>query len=86
MCRAQRPIDLYQKVVEFIDSDRSFSVALILNAEGSTPRKAGVRAIIDQSGKIEGTLGGGIVEAEAKRHAVEACQSGKPLVFDVLVP
>ena len=83
MDKTHRPIDIYQKVVEFIDNDRSFSVGLILNAEGSTPRKAGVRAIIDQSGKIEGTLGGGIVEAKAQRHAVEACQSGKPLVFDL---
>ncbi len=78
-----RPTDICQKVVEFIDSGEVFAVALVLKAEGSTPRKAGVRAIIEQTGKIHGTLGGGIVEAEAQRQAVEACQSKQPLVFDM---
>jgi xanthine dehydrogenase accessory factor len=77
------PIDVYAKIVELIDSEQPFAVALVLKAEGSTPRKAGVRAAIDGSGKIWGTLGGGIVEAEAQRRAIEACQSGSPLVFDV---
>lgn len=79
----QRPADIYQKVAEFIDNDRSFVVALVLKAEGSTPRKAGVRAVIDQTGKIWGTLGGGLVEAEAQLRAVEACQSKRPIVFDL---
>jgi len=78
-----RPTDICQKVVEFIDSGRVFTVALVLKAEGSTPRKAGVRAVIEQTGKIHGTLGGGLVEAEAQRRAIEACQSKQPVVFDM---
>ena len=78
-----RPTDICQNVVEFIDSGRIFAVALVLKAEGSTPRKAGVRAIIEQTGKIRGTLGGGLVEAEAQRRAVEACRSKQPVVFDM---
>jgi len=83
MDRNHRPTDIHQKVVEFIDSGHFFAVALILKAEGSTPRKAGVRAIIDETGKIWGTLGGGKVEAEAQRRAVEACQSKRPIIFDL---
>ncbi len=83
MNRNHGPTDIHQKVVEFIDDGRSFAVALILKAEGSTPRKAGVRAIIDRTGKIWGTLGGGLVEAEAQRRAVEACQSKCPIAFDL---
>jgi xanthine dehydrogenase accessory factor len=78
-----RPADICQKVIEFIDSGEVFAVAMVLKAEGSTPRKAGVRAIIDRTGKIYGTLGGGIVEAEAQRRAVEACRSKQPVVFDM---
>jgi len=77
-----RRTEICQKIVEFIDSGEVFAVALILKAEGSTPRKAGVRAIIQQTGKIHGTLGGGLVEAEAQRRAVEACRSKQPIVFD----
>jgi len=78
-----RPKYICQNVVEFIDSGEVFAVALVLKAEGSTPRKAGVRAIIEQTGKIHGTLGGGLVEAEAQRRAVEACRSKQPVVFDM---
>ena len=78
-----RPTDICQNVVEFIDSGEDFAVALVLKAKGSTPRKAGVRAIIEQTGKIHGTLGGGLVEAEAQRRAVEACRSKQPVVFDM---
>ncbi len=76
-------IDVNGKIVELIDSGRSFAVALILKAEGSTPRKAGVKAIIDETGKIWGTLGGGQVEAEAQHRAVEACKSKHPVIFDL---
>jgi xanthine dehydrogenase accessory factor len=78
-----RPAEICKQVVEFIDGGEVFAVALVLKAEGSTPRKAGVRAIIDKAGKIYGTLGGGLVEAEAQRRAVEACRSNQPVVFDM---
>lgn len=76
-------IDVNRKIVEFIDSGKTFAMALILKVEGSTPRKAGVKAVIDDKGKIWGTLGGGQVEAEAQRRAVEVCKSKHPVVFDM---
>jgi xanthine dehydrogenase accessory factor len=74
---------IYEQVVEFIDAGRSFALAAILRAEGSTPRKAGGRAIIDEKGGIFGTLGGGAVEAEAQRRAVEVCKSKQTIVFEL---
>jgi xanthine dehydrogenase accessory factor len=56
---------------------------VIFRADGSTPQKAGVKALIDATGRIEGTLGGGPVEAEAQRRAVEACRCHCPVVFDL---
>jgi len=83
MHKTQYPIDIYEKIVEFIDNGRSFAVALVLKAEGSTPRQAGVRAAIDRTGKIWGTIGGGVVEAEAQRLAAEVCRSKQPIIFDL---
>lgn len=83
MDKAQYPIDIFKKTVEFIDSGQSFAVALVLKTEGSTPRQAGVRAVIDRAGKIWGTIGGGGVEAEAQRLAIEACRSKQPIIFDL---
>jgi xanthine dehydrogenase accessory factor len=79
----QRSKDICQTILEFIDGGEAFAVALVLKAEGSTPRKAGVRAVIDRTGKIYGTLGGGLVEAEAQRRAVEVCQLKQPVIFDM---
>ncbi len=83
MDRDHRPIDLHQKLVEFADGGRSFALALILEAEGSTPRRAGVKAVIDANGSIWGTVGGGQLEAECQRRAVEACKSKRPVVFTI---
>ena len=76
-------IDINRKIVELADDGGSFAVALVLKTDGSTPRKAGVKAVIDETGKIWGTLGGGQVEAEAQRQAVDACKSKQPVVFDL---
>jgi len=83
MDRDHRPVDVHQKAVEFADGGRSFAVALILKADGSTPRRAGVKAVIDENGRIWGTVGGGQVEAESQRRAVQACKSKRPVVFNL---
>jgi len=75
-------LDIYRKIVEFIDAGRSFVLVMVLSAEGSTPRDAGTKAVIDADGRVYGTIGGGKVEAEAQRRAVQACASGKTGVFD----
>lgn len=77
-----RPLDIHQTLLDFIDSGLPFALAQILVADGSTPQKVGVKALIDATGKIQGTLGGGIVEGEAQRLAPGVCQSGQPTLFD----
>lgn len=77
------PTDIYEKIVEFIDAGRSFVLASILKSDGSTPRKAGVKAVIDEASRIWGTLGGGLVEAESQRRAIEICGSQEPVVFEL---
>jgi xanthine dehydrogenase accessory factor len=76
-------MDIHRQIVDCIDAGRPFAVALVLQSDGSTPRKMGVKAVIDATGTTWGTIGGGAVEAEAQRQAVEACKSGRPLVFDL---
>jgi xanthine dehydrogenase accessory factor len=78
----RRAMEILPQVVELIDAGRRFALATVLRAEGSTPQKVGAKAIIEADGKIWGTLGGGMVEAETQRRGVEACRSHHPLVFD----
>ncbi|MHC4712418.1 MAG: XdhC family protein [Planctomycetota bacterium] len=76
-------MNVNRRIVEWIDNGRPFALALVLSSDGSTPCKAGAKAIIDDAGRITGTVGGGHVESEAQRHAVAVCKSGRPLVLDV---
>jgi len=80
--KTENSAEIFIKANELIDSGVNFAIALVLNAEGSTPRKAGARAIITHTGKIYGTIGGGAVESQAQNLAVESCKSKKHVIFD----
>jgi xanthine dehydrogenase accessory factor len=74
--------DIHQAVVDFAEAGRAFALAVVLRDSGSTPRKAGTKAVIDSSGAILGTIGGGLLESQAQRLAVEAIRAHEPVVFD----
>ncbi len=76
------PRDIHQTIADRCDKDRDFALATVLKTLGSTPCKAGAKAIIDSGGAILGTIGGGAVEARAQQLAIEAVKIGRPLVFD----
>lgn len=74
--------DIHRPIVALADRGERFAVVLVLEAEGSTPAGVGAKAAIAASGAIHGTIGGGAVEAEAQRRALEAIATGRPAVFD----
>ncbi len=83
MSRVVEPGDLFSTVLELLEAGRPFAVATVLVADHSTPVKAGARAVIEADGRIHGTVGGGVVEAEAQQRARLAARSGKAVVFEV---
>ena len=64
-------IRLAPAIVERLERGESLVLATILSHAGSTPRTSGAKMIIDADGGIEGTIGGGLVEAEVMQAAVE---------------
>src|SRR5688572_25409249 len=74
--------DIYLKVAEFLREGRKFALAVVMKDSGSTPRKAGTKAIIDDDGNIWGTIGGGLLESDARKMGVEAIHSGTLKIFD----
>ncbi len=75
-------LDIYRTLLDLLDGGVPLAVATVLSTEGSTPQRAGAKAVIDATGHLWGTVGGGAVEAEARRVAIEACRSPQPVVFD----
>ncbi|MBM3879003.1 MAG: XdhC family protein [Verrucomicrobia bacterium] len=74
--------DLPRAVLAWCDAGRPFALALVLETSGSTPAKAGAHAILDATGAIFGTIGGGLVEAETQQHARAVIAAGRPMVLD----
>ena len=67
------------KLAELLHSAVPFVVVTMVATRGSAPQIVGAKAIIGAGGLIDGTIGGGKVEAAAIRHAQamlqdEACQ------------
>ncbi|MHB8632317.1 MAG: XdhC family protein, partial [Candidatus Limnocylindria bacterium] len=63
--------ELYARMAELGREGRPFAVATVVRTVGSTPQVVGAKMLVDDLGRISGTLGGGCVEgdafAEAKR-------------------
>jgi xanthine dehydrogenase accessory factor len=74
--------ELFQVILNHIDADTACALVQVLKTDGSTPLKIGAKALVDSAGRIEGTIGGGAVEAEAQKQAIAACAEGKARVFD----
>lgn len=60
-------------------------LGVVASVKGSSPQKAGALAVFHVDGRIDGTLGGGCLEAEAGRLAQEAAAQGKALPFDIVL-
>jgi xanthine dehydrogenase accessory factor len=74
---------LYGEVVELLAGDAPFTLATVVHASGSTPQKAGAKAIFLPDGRIVGTLGGGCMEAESRRRGLDLIRSGESLLYDL---
>lgn len=72
-----------EKAAELVRQGRRGAIVTITETIGSTPRKAGAKMLIDDEGKITGTVGGGCVEADLYALAREAMRTGKVQVHEV---
>lgn len=60
-----------------------FALGTVTHTSGSTPQKAGARAIFLPGGEILGTLGGGCMEAEARRRGLQMVRGGQPELLEL---
>ncbi len=56
-------------VADILRQDGELVLARVVGSNGSSPRNAGARMVIRQEGAIEGTVGGGLVEAGVMQKA-----------------
>jgi xanthine dehydrogenase accessory factor len=67
---------LLQKLLECVRNGTRVAYTALVETRGSTPQKAGAAMLVFPDGSQAGTLGGGCVEAEVKRRALEILSRG----------
>lgn len=68
--------EILQELPSLIESDARPAYCTVVETRGSTPQKPGSKLLILPDLRNIGTLGGGCVEAEARREAIGLMQSG----------
>lgn len=63
-------IELFQKLTERIKENKPAVLVTITKTKGSTPGRTGFKILVDETGRVEGTIGGGPVEF----HAINKCK------------
>ena len=61
----------WQRVSELLQASTPFAIVTLVDMRGSAPQIQGAKAIVTAAGIVEGTVGGGKVEARAIEHAIE---------------
>ena len=67
---------LYLDLADRLRRKKPSALAVILEAKGSAPQRAGAAAIFSASGLVAGTVGGGSLEGQVSREAMEAIRKG----------
>jgi xanthine dehydrogenase accessory factor len=76
---------IFNALAEAARKGESVALGIITGVKGSSPQKLGAKAIFHADGNIQGTLGGGCLEAEAQRLALRSLKSGKPETFELVL-
>jgi xanthine dehydrogenase accessory factor len=73
---------LYREMAALAEQGTPFVVATIVESLGSTPRRTGAKMIVLADGRTIDTVGGGKIEAEVTRDAVDALKRGVSRVVE----
>lgn len=60
-------LNIYQHLLKLIQEEEAVILGTLIGKKGSAPQVPGASAIFNSRGLIQGTLGGGILEAEAEK-------------------
>ncbi len=74
---------LYRDIARLLDEGTPFALGTVVHTAGSTPQKTGARAVFLPGGEILGTLGGGCMEAEARRRGLQLTRGGDPELMEL---
>lgn len=70
--------DIYSKILEFFETGHMLVLATLIRLRGSAPRGVGTKCLILEDGSLEGTIGGGLLEARVLKEARKVFETRRP--------
>ena len=77
------PIPILEALTTEVQAGRPVALCTVLKTYGSTPQTPGAMMLVYQDSGALGTVGGGAVEAEVQRDAVELLKQGHSALFEL---
>ena len=73
--------NIYVQLLDRLRENGSLALATIIETKGSTPQIPGASALFSSGGLCAGTVGGGILEADAQGKALHSLQQGASILY-----
>ncbi|MFB0566304.1 MAG: XdhC family protein [Candidatus Aminicenantaceae bacterium] len=74
--------NIHAKLFNLLREKKPLALATIIETKGSTPQVVGASAIFFPEGLLAGTVGGGLLEADTKKKAVQAAKTRTSKIFE----
>jgi xanthine dehydrogenase accessory factor len=77
--------NLFPALIAAARANEPVALGIITGVQGSSPQKLGAKALFYSDRKILGTVGGGCLEAEVQRLALQSLHDNKPRTFELVL-
>ena len=74
-------MNIIQQAADDIKGRRPFAICTVVSTRGSTPRSSATKMLVYESGEIHGTIGGGTIEFEVIKAAVDSLVTGEATLY-----
>src|ERR1700756_3040227 len=75
-------MDIFEEIVRLRREGKAAALATIVNVRGSIPSVVAAKMLVREDGSILGTVGGGCVESDVRKGAMEVIRDQKPKTFN----
>lgn len=75
-------MNFYSRLAELQANGQTVALCTVTKTSGSVPRRAGTKMLVFPDGRIEGTIGGGEMEARIVAEALAALKDGQPRTLE----
>lgn len=75
-------MDIFEEIAKLKRERKRAALATIVNVRGSIPSVVAAKMLVREDGSITGTVGGGCVESDVRKGAMEVMRDEKPKTFN----